>query len=94
MQIAGRLHDIGKMTVPAEILSKPGRLSEAEFSLIKGHPQAAYDILEPVEFDFPLAEIVVQHHERLDGSGYPAGLTGDDIFLRRASSRSPTSSRR
>ncbi len=81
VQIAGRLHDIGKMTVPAEILSKPGRLSEAEFSLIKGHPQAAYDILEPIEFDFPLAEIVVQHHERLDGSGYPGGLTGEHILL-------------
>ena len=80
VQIAGRLHDIGKMTVPAEILSKPGRLSESEFSLIKGHPQAAYDILEPIEFDFPLAEIVVQHHERLDGSGYPAGLAGDAIL--------------
>jgi PAS domain S-box-containing protein len=80
VQIAGRLHDIGKITIPAEILSKPGRLSEMEFMLIKGHPQAAYDILESIEFDFPLAEIVVQHHERLDGSGYPNGLAGDAIL--------------
>ncbi len=80
VQIAGRLHDIGKMNVPSEILSKPGRLSEAEFALIKCHPQAAYDILESIEFDFPLAEIVVQHHERLDGSGYPGGLTAEDIL--------------
>jgi PAS domain S-box-containing protein len=80
VQIAGRLHDIGKITIPAEILSKPGRLSEMEFSLIKGHPQAAYDILESIEFDFPLADIVVQHHERLDGSGYPNGLAGDAIL--------------
>ena len=80
VQIAGRLHDIGKITIPAEILSKPGRLSEMEFALIKGHPQAAYDILESIEFDFPLAEIVVQHHERLDGSGYPNGLAGDALL--------------
>ena len=80
VQIAGRLHDIGKITIPAEILSKPGRLSETEFSLIKGHPQAAYDILESIEFDFPLADIIVQHHERLDGSGYPNGLAGDAIL--------------
>ena len=80
VQIAGRLHDIGKINVPSEILSKPGRLSEAEFALIKCHPRAAYDILESIEFDFPLAEIVVQHHERLDGSGYPAGLTAEDIL--------------
>ena len=80
VQIAGRLHDVGKIMIPAEILSKPGRLSEMEFTLIKDHPQAAYGILEPIEFDFPLAEIVVQHHERLDGSGYPAGLAGDAIL--------------
>jgi PAS domain S-box-containing protein len=80
LQVASMLHDIGKIVVPAEILAKPGRLSEIEFELIKGHSQAAYDILMPIEFDFALADIVVQHHERLDGSGYPAGLAGDTIL--------------
>ncbi len=80
VRVAGSLHDVGKITIPAEILSKPGRLSEMEFALIKGHPKAAYDILRPIEFEFPLADIVVQHHERLDGSGYPAGLAGDALL--------------
>jgi PAS domain S-box-containing protein/putative nucleotidyltransferase with HDIG domain len=80
VRIAGMLHDIGKTVIPAEILSKPGRLSAIEFELVKGHSQAAYDILESIEFDHPIADIVVQHHERLDGSGYPAGLTGDEIL--------------
>jgi putative nucleotidyltransferase with HDIG domain/PAS domain S-box-containing protein len=78
--IAGMLHDIGKIVVPSEILSKPGRLSETEFALIKAHPEAAHDILRSLDFDFPLADIVAQHHERLDGSGYPAGLTGEAIL--------------
>ena len=81
VRLAGMLHDVGKIVVPAEILAKPGRLTEMEFALIKGHPQAAADILEPIEFDFALAVIVLQHHERLDGSGYPAGLKGDEILL-------------
>jgi HD-GYP domain-containing protein (c-di-GMP phosphodiesterase class II) len=81
VEVAGMLHDVGKIIVPAEILVKPGRLSEMEFALIKEHSQAAYEILRSIEFDFPLAEIVVQHHERLDGSGYPAGLAGDEILL-------------
>jgi PAS domain S-box-containing protein/putative nucleotidyltransferase with HDIG domain len=81
VQVAGMLHDVGKIIVPAEILVKPGRLSDMEFALIKEHSQAAYEILRPIEFDFPLAEIAVQHHERLDGSGYPAGLAGDEILL-------------
>jgi PAS domain S-box-containing protein len=81
VEVAGLLHDVGKIVIPAEILSRPGRLSQMEFALIKGHSQAAYDILESIDFDFPLAEIVVQHHERLDGSGYPAGLAGDAILL-------------
>ncbi len=80
VQVAGMLHDVGKVIVPAEILSRPGRLSAMEFALIKGHPQAAYDILESIAFDFPLAQIVVQHHERLDGSGYPQGLSGEEIM--------------
>lgn len=79
VRVAGLLHDIGKIVIPAEILSRPGRLSDMEFALIKGHPQAAYEILEPIDFDFPIADVVIQHHERLDGSGYPAGLSGDQI---------------
>jgi PAS domain S-box-containing protein/putative nucleotidyltransferase with HDIG domain len=80
VRIAGMLHDIGKIVVPAEILTKPGRLSSMEFALIKGHPQAAHEILASIEFACPIAEVVLQHHERLDGSGYPAGLTADEIL--------------
>ena len=80
LEIAGMLHDVGKTVVPAELLAKPGRLSATEFELIKGHAQAAYDILESIEFDFPVADIIVQHHERLDGSGYPSGLSGQQIL--------------
>jgi PAS domain S-box-containing protein len=80
MGVLGFLHDIGKVCVPAEILSKPSRLSEYEFSLIKVHPQVGYDILKEVEFPWPVAQAVLQHHERLDGSGYPAGLTDSHII--------------
>lgn len=79
MRVAGYLHDIGKMTIPAEILSKPGRLSDVEFTLIKGHAQSGYDVLKSVEFPWPVAEVALQHHERIDGSGYPQGLKGDEI---------------
>ena len=78
---AGMLHDIGKISVPAEFLSKPSRLSAAEFEVIKGHVQASYDILKGVTFPWPVAEIAYQHHERLDGSGYPRGLKADAILL-------------
>ncbi len=81
IRIAGVVHDLGKISVPAEILSKPGRLTEMEFNLIKHHPQVAYDILKPVEFPWPIADIVLQHHERMDGSGYPCGLKGTEILL-------------
>jgi len=67
--------------VPAEILSKPSRLNDIEYMLIKMHPQAGYDILKDVKFPWPIADIVLQHHERLDGSGYPHGLKGDHILL-------------
>jgi len=80
-RIAGILHDIGKMYVPSEILSKPGRLTETEFNMIKMHSQAAYDILKIVEFPWPIAQAVLQHHERMDGSGYPGHLLGKDIIL-------------
>jgi len=81
IRMAGVIHDIGKISVPGEILSKPGRLTDIEFSLIRTHPQVGYDILKPIEFPWPVAQIVLQHHERIDGSGYPAGLTRDEIML-------------
>jgi PAS domain S-box-containing protein len=81
VRIAAVIHDIGKISVPAEILSKPGKLTRSEFELIKEHPQAAYAILKDVEFPWPIAEIIYQHHERLDGSGYPRGLGGKDVLL-------------
>jgi PAS domain S-box-containing protein/putative nucleotidyltransferase with HDIG domain len=80
IRVAGLLHDIGKIAVPTEILSKPGKLSDIEFSMIKAHPKVGFDILKNVEFEWPIARIVVQHHERLDGSGYPFGLHGRDIL--------------
>ena len=79
--MAGDLHDIGKIYVPAEILSKPGKLSEAEYNIIKTHSQVGYDILKTIEFPWPIADIVLQHHERINGSGYPAGIQGKDILL-------------
>ncbi|TSA13107.1 MAG: PAS domain S-box protein [Betaproteobacteria bacterium] len=80
LQIAGYLHDIGKITIPAEILSKPGKLTPIEYQLIQGHPQSGYDVLKTVEFPWPVAEVALQHHERIDGSGYPQGLKGDAIL--------------
>ena len=81
IRVAGLVHDIGKMAIPAEILSKPGMLSKEEFALIKKHPQAGYDILKEIEFPWPIAKIVLQHHERMDGSGYPKGLSGEEILI-------------
>ena len=75
------VHDIGKISLPAEILSKASRLSEVEFSLVKTHPQNGYDILKEIEYPWPVARMVWQHHERLDGSGYPLGLSGEAILL-------------
>ncbi len=76
---AGLVHDVGKIAVPAEILSKPRPLTVAEFELMKTHPQTGFEILKTVAFPWPLAEIILQHHERLDGSGYPRGLSGDRL---------------
>jgi len=81
MRIAALVHDIGKINIPAEILSKPSKLNEMEFSLIKNHPKTGYDILKTIDFPWPVARIILQHHERLDGSGYPQGLKGDEILL-------------
>lgn len=80
VRMAASLHDIGKISLPGEILSKSLKLSEAEFHLIKTHPQTGYDILKQVEFPWPVSRIVWQHHERLDGSGYPLGLKGEEIM--------------
>jgi PAS domain S-box-containing protein len=81
IRVMGFLHDLGKIAIPGEILSKPSKLNEFEFNLIKIHPQAGYDILKEIDFPWPVALAVLQHHERLDGSGYPHGLLGDDIIL-------------
>ena len=79
--VMGAVHDIGKITLPGEILNKSGRLSAEEFSVIKSHPRVGYEVLRNLEFDWPVAEVVLYHHERLDGSGYPSGLRGDDIMI-------------
>ena len=81
LRIAGLVHDIGKIEIPGEILSKPGRLSPIEFELIKTHARSGYDILREVDFPWPVAEIAHQHHERMNGSGYPRGLKGEEILL-------------
>jgi putative nucleotidyltransferase with HDIG domain len=81
IKIASLIHDVGKINLPAEILSKPGKLSEIEFNLIKNHSKIGYDILKKVDFLWPIAEIVLQHHEKINGSGYPRGLKGDEILL-------------
>jgi len=81
IRVAGYLHDVGKIAVPAEILSKPTRLTKAEFELVKDHAQQSYDVLKTVSFPWPVAEAAWQHHERIDGSGYPRGLKGEAIIL-------------
>jgi len=81
IRIASLVHDIGKISIPSEILSKPTKLSEIEYRLIKNHSQIGYDILKSIEFSWPIAQIVLQHHERLDGFGYPQGLKGDEILI-------------
>ena len=81
VRIAALLHDIGKMVVPAEIIGKPGPLDRYEFEIIKTHPRSGYEILKMIEFPWPVTRAILQHHERLDGSGYPDGLSGEDIIL-------------
>ena len=81
IRIASLLHDLGKVFIPTEILAKPGKLSKVEFSMVKSHPEADYQILKTIDFSCAIADIVRQHHERLDGSGYPLGLKGDAILL-------------
>ena len=81
LRLAGGVHDIGKIRVPSEILSKPGCITDLEFKLIKTHVQSGYDILKNIEFTHPIAEMVLQHHERMNGSGYPRGLKETEILL-------------
>ncbi len=81
IRIASLIHDIGKIGLPAEILSKPTNLSDIEYSLIKDHSQIGYNILKSIDFSYSIAEIILQHHERIDGSGYPRGLNADEIFI-------------
>ncbi len=81
LRVAGYLHDIGKINIPSEILSKPGKLTELEYEIIKGHPQSGYNALKDVDFPWPVAQVALQHHERINGSGYPQGLKGDKIIL-------------
>ncbi len=80
IRIAGLLHDVGKIRIPISILSRAGRLMEAEFKMIRIHPQVGFDILKDIPFPWPVAQMVLQHHERLDGSGYPRGLTAEEIL--------------
>ena len=80
IRIAALLHDLGKICIPTDTLNKLSRLNEIEYSLIKGHPQAGYDILKSIDFSYPIVKIILQHHERLNGSGYPRGLKGEDIL--------------
>ncbi len=81
IQMAGIIHDIGKLSVPGEILSKPAHINDIELALVKNHPQVGYDILKTIEFPWPIAQMILQHHERMDGSGYPSGISGEAILL-------------
>ncbi len=81
IRVTGLLHDVGKLSVPAEILTKPGKLNKPEFDIVKSHPKVGYEILEMIEFPWPVNQAILQHHERLDGSGYPEGLPSEDIIL-------------
>jgi|694.fasta_scaffold37193_1 PAS domain S-box-containing protein len=81
LKVAGHLHDVGKVACPTQILTKPGKISPIEYQLIQAHAQAGYDILHTMEWPWPVAEVALQHHERMDGTGYPNGLKGDEILL-------------
>jgi len=81
INLGSLIHDIGKIYIPAEILSRPGKLTDIEFELIKTHPQVGYDIIKDVDYPWPIAEMILQHHERIDGSGYPNGVKSDKICL-------------
>ena len=80
LTLAARIHDVGKMGVPGDILTKPSRLTDTEYMIVKQHVKIGYDVLKGIEFPWPIAQVVLQHHERLDGSGYPNGITGDQML--------------
>ena len=80
IRVAAYVHDLGKIAVPAEILSKPGKINSHEFGIIRSHPKVGFDVLKEIDFIWPIAEATLQHHERLDGSGYPQGLKGEQII--------------
>lgn len=81
IRVAGTIHDVGKISIPTEILSKPSALSALEYEMLKDHSRIGYEILKGIEFPWPIAPIIYQHHERMDGSGYPLGLLGESILL-------------
>ena len=81
LRVAGAVHDIGKIAVPVQILGKPGRISAIELEMVKTHAQEGYEVLKGIDFPWPVAEVALQHHERMDGSGYPQGLKGEEILL-------------
>jgi len=81
VRTAGVVHDLGKMHIPIEILSRPGKLTKEEYNIVRSHAQVGYDILKEIEFPWPIANIVHQHHEKMDGSGYPMGLSNGDILM-------------
>jgi putative nucleotidyltransferase with HDIG domain len=81
IRVTSMVHDIGKINVPAEILSKPGKLTDIEFGLIQQHTTTGYEVLKTIDYPWPVAEIVYQHHENIDGTGYPRGLNGEDILI-------------
>jgi len=81
IHLAATVHDLGKIQVPAEILTKPTRLTNLEYEFVKTHAQAGYDLLKDIDFPWPIAQLVYQHHERIDGSGYPRGLRGEETLM-------------
>ena len=81
IELASTIHDVGKIAIPVEILTKPGKLSKVEFMLVQTHVEAGYDIIKNIEFPWPIARMILEHHERIDGSGYPQGLKGDEMLL-------------
>ncbi len=81
IDLASTIHDVGKIAIPVEILTKPGKLSKVEFMLVQTHVEAGYDIVKNIQFPWPIARMILEHHERMDGSGYPQGLKGDEILL-------------
>jgi HD-GYP domain-containing protein (c-di-GMP phosphodiesterase class II) len=81
IRMASMIHDVGKISIPSEILTKPTQLTDLEFNLIKTHSQSGYNILKDIDFPWPIARIVLEHHERINGSGYPNGLKGEQILL-------------